>query len=35
MDKNLLHTSLTMFNKTNKRRKHTFLITQLKKTEKA
>ena len=28
MDKNLLHISLTKFNKLNKRRKHTFLITQ-------
>ena len=30
-DKNLLHISLTKFNKLNKRRKRTFLITQFKK----
>ena len=30
MDKNLLHTFLTEFNKLNKRRKHTFVITSLK-----
>ena len=32
-DKNLLHISLTNFNKLNKRRKHTFLTTQFEKTE--
>ena len=30
MDKNLLHISLTKFNKLNKRRKHTFSIAQVK-----
>ena len=33
MDKNLLHISLTKFNKLNKRRKRTFLITQFKNTQ--